>query len=353
MSSPPPSKRHRAASTDENLPLTVKRSSDLWLSDGTIILRTSDHASNVQTLFRVHKSTLALHSTFFRDLFDGPQTAFDTASERYDDLPVMDMADDPKDVDDFLKAMYFPRYTSRHLGSTLQDLDKSAFPGMYGGILRLCQKYDAPDIRGLVVDAIRKEWPENLSIWDLRRQELDIARDGVEGNELAAITPKDVYPSPAQAIRLAMDFDIPEILPVAFYDLACHFMASPRESGHNSVTLLAPLSSNELQKLIVGMSALRDNLQNITSMNDGHDSCQELIKDWWATMHTQLYTDPDYIRLLFERASGIGSHVGLRNVCSHCAGRLSTSLASKAVNTWAELPWFFDLKGIVGDHWGT
>jgi hypothetical protein len=37
-----------------------------------------------------------------------PQTAFDTASDYYEGLPVIELPDPPSQCNDFLKALYFP-----------------------------------------------------------------------------------------------------------------------------------------------------------------------------------------------------------------------------------------------------
>ena len=89
------------------LPVTY-RSPDLWLQDGTIVLRAV--SPHTHTLYKVHKSVLALHSSVFRDIFSGPQAAFDAGSEWYDGVPLMEMPDPPEDVDSFLKALYFSEY---------------------------------------------------------------------------------------------------------------------------------------------------------------------------------------------------------------------------------------------------
>ena len=50
-----------------------------------------------------------MNSVFFRDLFDVPSsTLFEAASAKYAGLPVMDMQDDPQDLEDFLRALYVP-----------------------------------------------------------------------------------------------------------------------------------------------------------------------------------------------------------------------------------------------------
>ncbi|SRR6266404_7314985 len=101
------SKRPRIFKDNSGVEKETYESPDLWFPDGNIILRTV-FSENVYTVYKVHKSILASHSNVFYDLFDGPQTAFDNASEQYDGLPVMDLPDPPSQFNDFLKALYFP-----------------------------------------------------------------------------------------------------------------------------------------------------------------------------------------------------------------------------------------------------
>ena len=90
---------------EENL----SESPDLWFDDGNLIIRTvCSDSENVYTVYKVHKSILTSHSNVFFDLFDGPQAAFDTASDHYEGLPVIELPDTPSQCNDFLKALYFP-----------------------------------------------------------------------------------------------------------------------------------------------------------------------------------------------------------------------------------------------------
>lgn len=96
---------HKSKAGDE---VETYECDDLWFDDGNIIIRTILSDKKVYTACKVHKSILASHSNFFHDLFDGPQTAFELASDRYDGVPVIDLPDSPSEVNHFLKALYFP-----------------------------------------------------------------------------------------------------------------------------------------------------------------------------------------------------------------------------------------------------
>ena len=104
-----PKSTKRARLDGEDTTTRTIECGDLYFLDGTIILRAYSAPNNTHTLFRVHKSILAMNSVFFRDLFDVPSsTLFEAASAKYAGLPVMDMQDDPQDLEDFLRALYVP-----------------------------------------------------------------------------------------------------------------------------------------------------------------------------------------------------------------------------------------------------
>jgi hypothetical protein len=96
---------HRSKSGEE---IETYENPDLWFDDGNLVIRTVLSDNRAYTVCKVHKSVLASHSNVFHDLFDGPQAAFDVASDQYDGLPVIQLPDSPSEVNDFLKALYFP-----------------------------------------------------------------------------------------------------------------------------------------------------------------------------------------------------------------------------------------------------
>ncbi|KAI0315092.1 hypothetical protein OF83DRAFT_1133640, partial [Amylostereum chailletii] len=236
-------------------PLTFIRSDKVWMEDGNIILRVANDkvTTNSAILFKVHKFVLATHSTFFRDLFDGPQTAFEAASEKYQGLPVMEMQDDSEDLCDFLRALYYPSFTHRRHLMNKDELPRSAFPAMHAGVLRLASKYDAQDIREVVVEAFHEEWPSRLLLWDAREAPI---REDVENGAWS----QDVtifFPDSAHTISLAMEFNIPSALPAAFYDLSRIYELDIDREASPRTCNLSRMTAAQLHHLIRGRAALR------------------------------------------------------------------------------------------------
>lgn len=82
-----------------NAMASAKSHPDLWFDDGSIILVAE------QTMFKVHRSTLCIHSNVFTDMFGIPQPSDDITLEK---CPIVRMPDPAKDVACLLKTLYDP-----------------------------------------------------------------------------------------------------------------------------------------------------------------------------------------------------------------------------------------------------
>ena len=83
---------------DSETEQVLRRHPDLYLADGSVIVRAED------TLFRVHISMLARHSIFFRDVFGMPKGGEGT--DQLDGCPVLFLQDRAEDVANLLSALY-------------------------------------------------------------------------------------------------------------------------------------------------------------------------------------------------------------------------------------------------------
>lgn len=103
-------------STQYKPPSNLIKSEHVYLNDGNIIIHTHSTEPGVATLFRVHKSILALHSASFRALFGNDSAvALDSASQQFEGLPLLETHDDnAKDMEDFLRALYYPECVMVH-----------------------------------------------------------------------------------------------------------------------------------------------------------------------------------------------------------------------------------------------
>lgn len=86
----------------------MEKHADLWFFDGSVVLQAE------QTLFLVHKTQLARHSLFFRDMFSLPQPSLlheqdetlARAQLTYEGHPLVVLHDSTEDVANLLTALY-------------------------------------------------------------------------------------------------------------------------------------------------------------------------------------------------------------------------------------------------------
>lgn len=89
-------------------------------------------------------------------------------------------------------------------------------------LLDIAAKYQVDSVRPLVVDRIIEDWPTTLFRWLQQQAEVStVVKIYDAGEDIAPDDPFDsLFPEPAAAIRMALDHNIPSILPAAFYALA-------------------------------------------------------------------------------------------------------------------------------------
>lgn len=83
-------------------------------------------------------------------------------------------------------------------------------------MLSMATKYQISYIRDCIVERLESDWPQTILSWDTLEGEIERT---TEHSNVHWYT-DDRFPEPASAIRLARDFNIPSILPAAFYQLS-------------------------------------------------------------------------------------------------------------------------------------
>ncbi|KAI0305740.1 hypothetical protein B0F90DRAFT_1100977 [Multifurca ochricompacta] len=355
---------HKSTSGDE---IKTYESPDLWFEDGNIIIRTVLH-DKAYTVYKVHKSILASHSSVFLDLFDGPQAAFDTASERYEGLPVIGLPDPPSDVNDFLKALYFPEETHCHRPISFPFLEGiwKGFPYKYLGILHLAMKYDVAHLREYMLGILRDAWPQYLFDWDYLQKHTEDLERAYLRRECFDLS--FAHPEPARTIRLAMDHNVLDILPIAFYDLVrVHEVIAPNPHEGFRRADLSVLTADDLRRLTQGRGALRgkflEGINNLLIVLP-HDDCKWVpvpgksspchagLRKWWdaqlGAVSGPSVADP--IGWLREKV-GICDDIPHDEVCSGCTRVVKKYLQTVREDLWTSLPEFFGL-GLLPSNWG-
>ena len=79
----------------------------LFFPDGDIILAAQDTTKAI-VLFRIHKFMLSRWSQVFADMFALPTNPQVQVNETYDDVAVVEMADDAGDLEKLLGVLYDP-----------------------------------------------------------------------------------------------------------------------------------------------------------------------------------------------------------------------------------------------------
>ncbi|THH16552.1 hypothetical protein EW146_g4098 [Bondarzewia mesenterica] len=358
-----------ASDNSGNVEKKVIKSDSLWLNEGNIVIRTT--SADAYTLYKVHKSILSLHSPVFRGLFDSPQDALHSASEHFEGIPIMDLPDAPDDVDGFLKALYLPIHVS--LSETFRCVQPQTYhdlghiPDWVSGKLRLATKYDVRSLRQILTCALEKIWPSLYSEWKelmTRYDNLRLYNVINDGNEKV----NEVYPDPAKAIRLAMDLNVPDILPSAFYDLMCAY----DEDWDERVITYPVLTMDDFHRLFKGRVALQKSNRvfvakfidtTLPELQTPRNACEALatetsheqwpcrphLQDWWrdASKDSDFTADPIYwLSTAYSRKPLPPT------LCSKCIRLVKSTIDDEAHRMWTNLKKSFDLEEVVSPRWG-
>jgi len=282
---------------------------------------------------------------------------------------VIELPDSPSEVKNFLKALYFPEETHCHrpISSPFFEGIWKGFPYKYGGILRLSMKYDVAPLRDQMLDALRHAWPQYLFDWDYlqkRTEDLERAYLRRECYDLSF-----AHPEPARTVRIAMDCNVLDILPVVFYDLVrVHEVIAPNPHEGFRRADLSVLTAVDLRRLTQGRGALRgkflDGITNLLVVLP-HDNCQRIpvpgrpspcragLKNWWdaqlGAVSGPSVADP--IGWLREKVY-LCDDIPHDDVCSGCTRVVKGYLKNVREDLWTSLPEFFGLKGLLSPNWG-
>ena len=178
--------------------------------------------------FKVHRSQLARFCTVFEDMLGVPSGGPD--EELIEDVVVVRMYDDAKDLTNFLSALY-NGWTFNFDIHTPQN-----FPAI-AGVMRLATKYDCSVLRSRIFKTLTARYPSPPhGIYTFYQ---------------------DLVPH-ASVINLARECDIPEVLPSCFYELS--FCTKGSDMGRTDT-----LSPTDRQRVMQGRSAILRRLSKLVS----------------------------------------------------------------------------------------
>ncbi|KAI0749140.1 hypothetical protein BC629DRAFT_1598923 [Irpex lacteus] len=204
----------------------------LYLPDGDVVISTpSKSLDGSLQIFRLHRAVLEEHSEVLAHVL---LTLAGDNQEQYDGVLLFRLSDDADDLGVLFGAMYDIRslqLTPRHPDTPLRLYSPT----------KLATKYKATSVLTAITTRIEQDWPHTLADWLARQEE----KKDVQAilHPYGYVDPKKAkpleeysFPEPASAIRFAMEFDYPGILPAAFYELAIASDAQHREPS-GSLTL--------------------------------------------------------------------------------------------------------------------
>ncbi|KAJ6617177.1 hypothetical protein B0H10DRAFT_1797851 [Mycena sp. CBHHK59/15] len=203
------------AATQSSLPSSIVEK--LWFPDGDIVLEIESR------LLKVHRKRLQC-SVIFSDMLGLPQPS---EVEQIDGCASVALVGDT--LADWQVALSWIYHPNDFLGQAITF-------DILSGALRISTKYEIADLHLWTVEELCSRWP--IDVLNMRLNAL---------------------PHAAEAIALARECNIPEILPAAFYALSVQKFRCSADGGH-SHNVLSPA---DLRRLLAGREILQDILVRI------------------------------------------------------------------------------------------
>ncbi|KAH9479728.1 hypothetical protein JR316_0008323 [Psilocybe cubensis] len=149
-------KRRRTQGAEQEESFEVIKSERFWFEDGSVVLQVAN------TQFRVHRSTLARHSSVLRDMFSKQKPQKSKVEILVEGCPVVVLADRPEDIEHLLSIFYE--------SIRVHDLRDQMDIEYISAILRLGKKYDIEYLKEEGLRRLQSEFPLTLEDWDCRNE---------------------------------------------------------------------------------------------------------------------------------------------------------------------------------------
>lgn len=239
----------------------------------------------------------------------------------------------------------------------------------------MANKYQVDSVRKRVVEIMEDSWPRTFAQWLRQNAELKLlqvlhraAPSGILDGKFF----EDCVPEPASAVRIAEDYDIPAILPYAYYRLA----ATSLKHDLNKLSVVDPvvvsssyrgakweiLQSRELTRVMYGREALVEclgSLQSafadvtaVTTQYSGRcnqvAACVEnganIVSMWRNTIFRDIFFtashNPDPLHVLERLVETMPQW----KLCPLCSSFLLQSIRRRQEQLWTSLPSTFLLR---------
>ena len=229
----------------------------------------------------------------------------------------------------------------------------------------LARKYQVDDLLSAITNHLVQQWPctaaELVQFQETVRQTI---RTTIEfSNEPTYGIYQSKLPEPASAVRLAMDFDIPAILPGAFYILATMNRACVWTNdlgiwhGSDLPARWSLLDDEDNARLREGQKALAKELlryQGLLRQQSRHSStCKRewdrLAKQYFDISDPTLPGDMRAIRRAnpMHRLSLLFEDCVTGQLCADCSHGLRVKVKNTMLDLWDSLPAMFNLGELI------
>ncbi|KAH8099437.1 hypothetical protein BXZ70DRAFT_300842 [Cristinia sonorae] len=345
----------------------------LYYSDGNVVFSALSARSGERRFFKVHQSLISRQSPVLAEMFDMPPLMVEEEieyeeectkkegkqqkfQEMYDGVVLVETPDTAEDLESFLEVLYDP------LGSAYKRFCPNT-PVLVSGALKLAMKYECDALRKRIVENLEADWPNTLAQWDARCSEAVIARSEHSQQPTGKINGlylDDRLPEPASAIRIASDYNIPSILPAAFYQLALLSTDADWDRYRESLSggkhlrfgartaRWSLLDKKDLMRLLRGQKHVASYTRSIDTdlfsprcprMSKG---CPKAKADCWKYFQENApisMDDPLDVLADCMRLDSLFTELP----CATCVTEIGVMAEKKRSELWRRLPAFFDL----------
>ncbi|KAF7789624.1 hypothetical protein EIP86_000570 [Pleurotus ostreatoroseus] len=244
----------------------IRRHGTLWFEDGNIAILAGD------VYFRLHRGVLATHSEVFRDMLTLPPGISGTF-EKMDGCPVVHLVDRASELAVFFEALYGAGKRTWYNPQISVKFSQART------ILTLGMKYQVQHLVDEALHRLQRCFPSSLDLWSPNLYTNHL-HPPLQINHRDAIA----------TINLAQRFNIPSLLPAAFYTLAsqlpkriCLSPVHYGPEGDEDSESLAPADIacllTVIDTLIDGTKYTQDVIATSLTSSDCRypDTCEELL----------------------------------------------------------------------------
>ncbi|KAJ7648623.1 hypothetical protein DFH06DRAFT_1095395 [Mycena polygramma] len=286
----------------------------LWFSPDVVILRAQTRT------FRVFVDILKEKSSVFADMFTFPQPP-SSGMEKMDGVPVVNVHDDPTEMEVFLKAIFdsaffMPPPAESEISQTL-------------GILRLAHKYDVPYLRRRALEHMGTVHPTRLSEWKFNSAKLRPPNSDELIQRMATID-------------TATEVGALWLLPTAYYDICREQLSIFIDDPH-----WLALGNKERRACMLGYQA---QIQQTTNINGflvvANDNCEDAVTcNRNRLVFTHYYPSAHGRNAPLECWSEAVWNTVAGRICGPCVEKLKPLHAAARQQCWDGLPQMFGLPG--------